>query len=110
MSTLTPDLLAQLLRQRAAGSYAVEAATELLIAHGTWLRRGDFVYACVNYDHDGTHPVAWIDWDAVVPWFLDGTACSSSALAMKVGGSASTMAGRRPVFIGACRSLYGSVA
>lgn len=78
MTTLTPDQLAHLLRQWAAGSRADEAAIELLVAHGTWLHRSDFLARCVDYDHDGTHPVAWIDWDAVVPWIADGTACSAS--------------------------------
>jgi hypothetical protein len=77
MHTLTPDQLAGLLRSSAAGSYADESAVELLIAHGSWLRRDDFAAACVNYDHDGARPVVWIDWEAV-PGFLDGTACSSS--------------------------------
>jgi hypothetical protein len=78
MHTLTPDQLAELLRQWAAGSCGDEAAVELLIAHDTWLHRDDFVVACVDYDHDGTHPVAWVDWHAVVPWIDDGTRCSAS--------------------------------
>ena len=77
MHTLTTDTVADLLRQRATGSYADEAATELLIAHGTWLDRRDFLTTCVDYDHDGHHPVVWVDWHAV-PAFLDAAPCSAS--------------------------------
>jgi hypothetical protein len=77
MHTLTTDTIADLLRQRVTGSYADEAATELLIAHGTWLDRRDFLTACVDYDHDGHHPVVWVDWHAV-PAFLDAAPCSAS--------------------------------
>jgi hypothetical protein len=77
MHTLTTDTLAALLRQRAAGSYADEAAVELLIAHGTWLTRRDFLAACVEYDHDGHDPVVWVDWHAV-PTYLSCAACSAS--------------------------------
>ena len=70
MHTLTTDTIAALLRQRATGSYADEAAVELLISHGTWLDRRDFLTACVDYDHDGQDPVVWVDWHAV-PTFLE---------------------------------------
>jgi hypothetical protein len=81
VTTLTPDQLAQLLDAWAAGSYPDEAAAQLLGRHGSWLRRADFLAACVNYDHHGTTPVAWIDWPAV-PVFLDRAACSSSETRM----------------------------
>ena len=67
--------------RRACCSPAPKASTpprpppDLLIAHDRWLRRDDFLAACVDYDHhtgDG-HPVAWVDWDAV-PAFVDGGA------------------------------------
>ncbi|HEX6238916.1 MAG TPA: hypothetical protein VFZ68_17075 [Acidimicrobiales bacterium] len=77
MHTLTTDTLVALLRRRAAGSYADEAAVELLIAHATWLGRRDFLTTCVDYDHDGHHPVVWVDWHAV-PGFLDRAPCSAS--------------------------------
>ncbi len=77
MNTLTTDTIAALLRQRATGSYADEAAVELLIAHRTWLDRPDFLTACVDYDHDGSDPVVWVDWQAV-PAFVDGAPCSAS--------------------------------
>ena len=77
MHTLTTDALAALLRRRATGSYADEAAVELLISHGTWLGRRDFLAACVEYDHDGHDPVVWVDWHAV-PAFVGGAPCSTS--------------------------------
>ena len=77
MITLTPDQLAQLLRTWAAGYYTDEAAAQLVCEHRSWLTRPDFLAICVNYDHDGTTPVAWIDWPAV-PAFLERAACSSS--------------------------------
>lgn len=81
MTTLTPGQLGHLLCEWAAGSYADEAAVELLIAHGTWLHRDDFLARCVEYDHDGSRPVAWVDWDAIAA-FLDDTGCSSSEARM----------------------------
>jgi hypothetical protein len=79
MPTLPLDLdqLADCLRANAAGYFPSEAATELLIGHANWLRRDDFLTACVDYDHDGTTPVVWIDW-AAVPTFLATAPCSSS--------------------------------
>lgn len=79
MPTLPLDLdqLAGGLRASAAGYYPSEAATELLIAHASWLRRDDFLTACVDYDHDGSTPIVWIDW-AAVPAFLAKAPCSSS--------------------------------
>ncbi len=77
MATLTPDQLAHLLRRSAAGYYSDEAAAQLLCEHRTWLTRADFLAACVDYDHDGTTPLAWVTWDAV-PAFVDRAACSSS--------------------------------
>jgi len=77
MHTLTPDQLAHLLRAWAAGYYTDEAAAKLLCEHRSWLTRADFLATCVNYDHDGTAPVAWVDWPAV-PAFVDQAPCSSS--------------------------------
>jgi hypothetical protein len=77
MHTLTTDQLAELLQQSAAGYYPAEAAARLLCEHRIWLERADFLAACVDYDHDGTTPVAWVEWPAV-PGFLDRASCSSS--------------------------------
>ena len=81
MHTLTTEAIAALLRRRATGSYADEAAIELLIAHGTWLGRRDFLTSCVEYDHDGHDPVVWVEWHAV-PTFLDTAPCSASEARM----------------------------
>jgi hypothetical protein len=75
--TLTTTQVGSLLHQWAAGSYSDEAAVQLLVAHHTWLERSDFKAACLNYDHDGDRPVAWVDWDSVAG-FLDDAGCSSS--------------------------------
>jgi hypothetical protein len=54
------------LRVGAAGLYAIEAATGLIIANGTWLERDDF--SC--FIHHGTVTAA-IDWEAAIA-ALDG--------------------------------------
>jgi hypothetical protein len=77
VTTLTPDQLTALLQAWAAGYYTDEAAAQLLTEHHTWLTRADFLAACVEYDHDGTTPAAWVVWDAVSA-FLDRVGCSSS--------------------------------
>lgn len=77
MHTLTTDEIAALLRRWATGSYADEAAVELLIGHRAWLDRTDFVARCLEYDHDGHHPTVWVDWHAV-PAFVDQAPCAAS--------------------------------
>jgi hypothetical protein len=64
--------LSTALRAAATGIHPHEAAAGLIISHGTFLHREDFLYhvetaACIS---DGT-PMAWIDWDAVIA-ALDG--------------------------------------
>jgi hypothetical protein len=91
MTTLTPDQLAALLRASAAGWYATEAAAQLLCEHRSLLTRADFLAACVDYDHDGTTPVAWVTWDAI-PAFVGRAPLSSSEarilrLAAELGGT-----------------------
>ena len=77
MTTLTPAKLAALMRASAAGYYATEAAAQLLCGHRSLLTRSDFLDACVDYDHDGTTPVAWVVWEAI-PGYVDRAALSSS--------------------------------
>ena len=50
------------LRAGAAGLYALEAATELIIAHGTWLARSDDFG---HFIHHGPGTAA-IDWEAAI--------------------------------------------
>jgi hypothetical protein len=66
--TLTTEHLAALLRASAAGYYATEAAAQLICGHRSLLTRSDFLAACVEYDHDGTEPVAWVDWSAILAY------------------------------------------
>ena len=77
MTTLTPAQLAALLRASSVGAYGTEAAAQLLCGHRSLLGRADFLAACVDYDHDGTTPVAWITWDAI-PAYVTRAALSSS--------------------------------
>ena len=77
MTTLTPDQLVALLHTSAAGSYTSEAAAQLLCGHRSLLGRADFLAACVDYDHDGTAPDAWVTWEAI-PGYVNRAAVSSS--------------------------------
>jgi hypothetical protein len=77
VTTLTPDQLVALLRASSAGWYATEAAAQLLCRHCSLLGRADLVAACVDYDHDGTAPDAWVAWDAI-PAYVNRTTLSSS--------------------------------
>jgi hypothetical protein len=77
VTTLSVPQLADLLRASSAGWYAAEAAAQLLCGHRNLLTRADFVAACIDYDHDGTTPVAWIVWDAI-PSYVDRAGLSSS--------------------------------
>jgi hypothetical protein len=56
----------------------VRAAVELLIWHGTWLRRQDFVRAAVVRRHSST----WIDWDAARGFAGAGARASTSEMAI----------------------------
>jgi hypothetical protein len=56
---MTTTSLPAALRAGAEGLYALEAATGLIIAHGTWLAREDFT----RFIHHGSGTVA-IDWEA----------------------------------------------
>ena len=81
--------------------YADEAAVQLLIAHGRWLERDDFVEAFVETGQgwsDGT-PMARVDWQAAVAALDAGRlACASSeAAVLRV---AASLAERAPVDLG----------
>lgn len=65
MTQETPDELALALRVGAVGSYAAEAAVELLIRHGYWLGRPGFVEACL-VPLDAEADTLGVDWMAVV--------------------------------------------
>jgi hypothetical protein len=78
-----PAQLAKWLRDQAAGSYLHEAAVGLVIDHGVWLYRQDFIDALVLKldDEPSFPPLAHIEWDDVVD-FLDECPCSSSEAAV----------------------------
>jgi hypothetical protein len=63
----TPLDLNAVLRACARGIYATEASVELLISHGTFLRRNDFRHRFVHHGiTDGTTYMAAINWAAAV--------------------------------------------
>ena len=65
---VTASSLPAALRAGAEGLYALEAATGLIIAHGTWLARGgDFG----GFIHHGAGTAA-IDWAAAIDALLGG--------------------------------------
>jgi hypothetical protein len=82
---LPPSDLAAALRRWARGTYATEAATELLIRHRYWPVRREFRRAAIEYvpdSHVGV-PIAVIDWRAAHTALSRGRlACSSSEAAV----------------------------
>lgn len=81
---LSLEELSNALRAAVMGSYPSEAAVELLITHGTWLRRDDF-RDCVSYyeaDPDfefGHEAFAVVDWQAL-PSHVRGASSSEHAV------------------------------
>lgn len=66
MTSPTPANLIDAARAWARGSYATEAAVELLIHHGVWLHRTEFHRYAIDYiptTYIG-RPFAVIDWQA----------------------------------------------
>ncbi|MGH3251886.1 MAG: hypothetical protein ACRDOI_37530 [Trebonia sp.] len=65
---MTTSTLTDALRAGAEGLYTAEAAAGLIIAHGTWLARGDFA----RFVHVGSSiaepgiQLASIDWEAAI--------------------------------------------
>jgi hypothetical protein len=79
---MTPTAqLAAALRNHAQGIYCLQAAAELLIAHGTWLHRNDFTGEFLTLDRglvDG-RPMAIIDWPTAISTLTAGhLPCSGS--------------------------------
>ncbi|MGW4426013.1 hypothetical protein [Streptosporangium sp. NPDC004631] len=63
------------------GSYATEAAVELLVHHGTWLERSDFLRMAVEYV-PGVYadaPYAVISWDTIHSAMYNGLLPCSGA-------------------------------
>lgn len=91
---MTAPSLPTELRAAAAGIYSLEAAVGLIIAHGTWLTRGDFT--CL-IDHDTG--IAAIDWEAAACALeTGGLPCSGGERRMLA--LASSLAGQAPVILG----------
>ncbi|MGH3258379.1 MAG: hypothetical protein ACRDOU_23800 [Streptosporangiaceae bacterium] len=89
--------LSAALHAAAAGIHPDEAAAGLVISHGTFLQRDDFLChietaACIS---DGT-PMAWIDWDAVIA-ALDGGRLPASGGEKRVVRIAASLAAGHPV-------------
>jgi hypothetical protein len=71
---LPADELVAALRAGGHGFYSSEAALELVVAHGFWLRRPDFRrFVNVTLRLDGTGVLASIDWPAVADADLRGS-------------------------------------
>lgn len=81
MLTVPVELIPTCLRNTPNGAND-GAAIELLIAHGTWLGRRDFIDECLE---QGTHPdgdpYLFVNWE-LVPAFLEDASCSSSEARM----------------------------
>jgi hypothetical protein len=114
MTTLDPttigtDQLARMLSAWAAGHLPDSAALALLTSHETWLRRRDFLAACVDAVDDAwtgggdPAPMAAIVW-ARVPAFAATARASSGELAIL--GLAASLAG---VEAGSLRELTGGL-
>ncbi len=91
---MTTSSLPAALRAAAEGLYALEAATGLIIAHGTWFARDDF--AC--FIHHGTGTAA-IDWEAAIS-ALDSGELPSSAGEKRMLRLAASLADQAPVRLG----------
>jgi hypothetical protein len=91
---MTASPLPAALRAGAQGLYALEAATGLIIAHGTWLARDDF--RGFIYHGAGT---AAVDWEAVTR-ALNAGELPSSAGESRLLQLAASLAGQAPVILG----------
>jgi hypothetical protein len=83
---MTASSLPAALRAGAAGLYALEAATGLIIAHGTWLARDDDFG---RFIHHGAGTAA-IDWEAAVD------ALRAGRLPRSAGGTQDALPRRQP--------------
>jgi hypothetical protein len=91
---MTASSLPAALRAGAEGLYALEAATALIITHGTWLARDDFT--C--FIHHGTGTAA-IDWETAIS-ALDGGRLPSSGGERRMLRLAASLADHAPVSLG----------
>ncbi len=89
--------LSAALRAAAAGIHPDEAAAGLIISHGSFLARPDFVLHIETAAgiSDGT-PMAWIDWDAIIA-ALDGGRLPASGGEMRIVRIAASLGVAHPV-------------
>jgi hypothetical protein len=98
-TTLSPAQLAPMLRAWAAGLYASEAAVELLIAHGSWLCRRDFLASLVDAVDDGwgprgaVVPMASVDWERAEAFLTEAYAASSEIAMLRLAASLAGVTG-----------------
>jgi hypothetical protein len=94
-TTLTPPELAPMLRTSAEGVPSQEAAANLVISHGVWLRRPDFLRDCVVAVDHGMHygtrvPMAAISWQRTAAFLEQAPASRTETavlrLACSIGG------------------------
>ncbi|MGH3279505.1 MAG: hypothetical protein ACRDNW_10250 [Trebonia sp.] len=71
----SPAALAAGLRAHAQGLRCLEAAAELIIAQ-PWLHRDDFTSRFITVHPGSGHPVAVIDWPAVITALESSLPCS----------------------------------
>lgn len=89
--------LSAAMRVAAAGIHPDEAATGLIISHGTFLRREDFLcHVETAASITDSTPMAWIDWDAVTA-ALDGGRLPASGGEKRIVRIAASLAAGHPV-------------
>jgi hypothetical protein len=91
---MTAMPLAAALRAAAGGILTLEAATGLIITHGTWLDRDDFA----RFVHHDTGTTA-IDWEAAIT-ALDAGGLPASAGEKRMLRLAASLADQAPVSLG----------
>lgn len=83
MTNLSDDELVAGLEVGARGIYPQEAAVALLVGHGQWLRRADFVSQCVDVverSEESSGPMAFVDWRAALAADLPSSASERQVL------------------------------
>ena len=91
---MTASSLPAALRAGAEGLYTLEAAAGLIIAHGTWLSRDDFI----RFIYHGAGTAA-IDWETAIG-ALDAGELPSSGGEKRMLRLAASLADRAPVSLG----------
>src|SRR5260370_19804622 len=91
---MTASSLPAALRAGAEGLYTLEAAAGLIIAHGTWLSRDDFI----RFIYHGAGTAA-IDWETAIG-ALDAGELPSSGGEKRMLRLAASLAGPQPLSLG----------